>query len=146
MLHEHCATAGTVEVPEKTVCIMRVGYKVWLDQEGKVFGEGPCQLLMLVAEKKSLRQAALEMGMSYSKAWGLISRIEEKLGFGLLERRAGGKAGGGSELTPEAQLLMERYLDFSADVKEAMGRIYAEHFSSFEKDVSKRLKRIGRAK
>ncbi len=125
---------------------MRVAYKVWLDEGGKVFGEGPCELLGWVAAKKSLRQAALEMGMSYSKAWGLIARIEEKLGFELLERRAGGRAGGGSELTPEALLLMKRYREFSADVREAMGRIYKEHFGSFEKELRERGKRVGRAK
>lgn len=124
---------------------MRVAYKVWLDQEGKVFGEGPCELLRRVATRKSLRQAAIEMGMSYSKAWGLISRIEKKLGFGLLKRRAGGKAGGGSELTPEALLLLERYQEFSADVREAMGRIYERHFGSFENDLRGRGKRIGGA-
>lgn len=121
---------------------MRVAYKVWLDQDGKVFGEGPLELLKGVDSTKSLRQASAQMGMSYSKAWSLIRRIEEKLGFALLERRVGGRAGGGSELTPMARLLMEKYELLSADVRNAMATIYQKHFGSFNGGEVKRSRGI----
>jgi molybdate transport system regulatory protein len=131
-----------VEVPGEAAGIMRLAYKVWLDQGGKVFGEGPCELLGRVDDTKSLRQAALQMGMSYSKAWSLMRRLEKKIGFQVLRRKVGGKAGGGSELTPAGRLLMERYKDFSADVREAVARIYSEHFGSFEREVRRVTKEV----
>ena len=47
---------------------MKVSYRVWLDQRGKAFGEGPYRLLKRVGKTASLNQAASDMGMAYSKA------------------------------------------------------------------------------
>jgi molybdate transport system regulatory protein len=115
---------------------MKIAYKVWLDENGKAFGDGPYELLKWVEEKKSLHQAAQRMGMAYSKAWRLILTLEGRLGFPLLERKAGGPSGGGSQLTPAAKDLMERYEQFRKDVKDAMGRLYRNHFSSMFKEFS----------
>lgn len=65
---------------------MKVTYKVWLDNNGKAFGDGPYELLKRVEKTGSLHQATNQMGMSYSKAWRLIRALEERLGFTLLER------------------------------------------------------------
>jgi len=51
---------------------MKIGYKVWLDNDGKAFGDGPCELLERVEGTHSLHQAAKEMGMAYSTAWRLL--------------------------------------------------------------------------
>jgi molybdate transport system regulatory protein len=109
---------------------MKVAYKVWLDQDGKAFGDGPYDLLSRVEKTKSLHQAAHQMGMAYSKAWHLIRTIERRLGFTLLERKVGGQSGGGSQLTPMAKNLMKDYKQFRNDVKEAIGKIYQRHFGS----------------
>jgi len=109
---------------------MKVVYKVWIDQDGKVFGDGPHDLLKRVEKTKSLHQAAQQMGMSYSKAWRLIRTIEGRLGFALLERRVGGPSGGGSQLTPMARNLMKDYKQFRNDVKKAIEKIYQRHFGS----------------
>ena len=37
---------------------MKVGYKIWLENNGKAFGSGPCELLKGVQETSSLNQAA----------------------------------------------------------------------------------------
>jgi len=107
---------------------MKVSYRVWLDQHGKVFGEGPFRLLKRVGRTASLHQAASDMGMSYSKAWRLIQTLEERLGFKLLDRRIGGQSGGGSNLTPEAEGLVRQYERFRRDVKTAIEKIYLRHF------------------
>jgi molybdate transport system regulatory protein len=107
---------------------MKVAYKVWLDKNGKAFGDGPYELLRWVEKTKSLHQAARQMGMAYSKAWRLIQTLEERLGFPILERKAGGKSGGGSRVTPNAKELMEHYEKFRKDVEDAMERIYRRHF------------------
>ena len=60
---------------------MKLAYKVWLDNDGKAFGEGPYALLKYVRETGSLHQAAAQMGMSYRKAWLTIRASEQRLGF-----------------------------------------------------------------
>jgi molybdate transport system regulatory protein len=109
---------------------MKVSYKVWLDKNGKAFGDGPYELLRRVEETKSLHQAANQMGMAYSKAWRLIQTLEDRLGFALLERRVGGESGGGSQVTSNAKKLMNRYERFRKDVSIALERIYQKHFGS----------------
>jgi molybdate transport system regulatory protein len=109
---------------------MKVAYKVWLDQGGKAFGDGPYDLLRRVEKVKSLHRAAHQMKMSYSKAWRLIQTLEERLGFVLLERKVGGVSGGGSQVTSKARDFMSRYGRFHKDIEEALEKIYLKHFGS----------------
>jgi len=107
---------------------MKIAYKVWLDQKGKAFGDGPHELLKRVEKTESLHQAAKQMGMSYSKAWRLIRTLEERLGFVILERKAGGHFGGGSRVTPQGKDLMNHYERFRRDVEKGLEKIYRKHF------------------
>ncbi len=106
----------------------KVGYKVWLDKNGKAFGEGPYELLKRVDETRSLHWAAKEMGMAYSKAWRLMGAMERRLGFLLIERKVGGLSGGGSRVTSQGKELMKRYKDFQKDVNTSLEKIYRTHF------------------
>ena len=112
---------------------MKVGYKVWLDNDGKAFGDGPYELLKQVGETHSLHRAAKEMGMAYSKAWRLIRAMEKRLGFLLIERKVGGLSGGGSLVTSQGKELMKRYTHFRRDVSASLEKIYRTHFN-FEKN------------
>ncbi|MGA2315547.1 MAG: LysR family transcriptional regulator [Thermodesulfobacteriota bacterium] len=107
---------------------MRIGYKVWLDNNGKAFGDGPYKLLRRVEKMGSLHQAAKQMGMSYSKAWRLIRTLEERLGFTLLERKVGGLSGGGSRVTPKGKDLMNHYERFRRNVEKGLEKIYQKYF------------------
>jgi molybdate transport system regulatory protein len=107
---------------------MKIMYKVWLDCDGKAFGEGPDKLLQRVEASGSLHKAAAQMKMSYRKAWLMLRAMEQRLGFPLLERKVGGVSGGGSRLTPEARVLMKRYEAFRQEVEGALQAIYTKHF------------------
>jgi molybdate transport system regulatory protein len=107
---------------------MKIGYKVWLDCDGKAFGEGPDKLLQKVEATGSLHRAAADMKMSYRKAWLMLRAMERRLGFTLLERKVGGVSGGGSRLTPEARDFMKRYEAFRQEVEGALREIYGRHF------------------
>lgn len=109
---------------------MKMGYKIWLDQNGKAFGNGPYELLKRVERAGSLRKAAGQMKMSYSKAWRLIQLLEGRLGFPLLNKKVGGIYGGGSLLTPEAKDLMDHYEKFQKEVRESLNQIFQKHFGS----------------
>jgi molybdate transport system regulatory protein len=107
---------------------VKIAYKIWLENNGKAFGDGPHELLRRVAKTRSLHRAAREMGMAYSKAWKLIQSLEKRLGFDLIERQVGGPCGGGSSLTPEARGLMEKYAALRKDVDEVLKKMYRRHF------------------
>ncbi|WZL74989.1 LysR family transcriptional regulator [Clostridiaceae bacterium 35-E11] len=109
--------------------------KIWLEKDKKAFGEGPCKLLEKVEKLGSLNQAAKEMGMSYSKAWNIVNRAEEQLGFLILERRTGGTEGGGSLLTKEAKILMKQYKDFYQEAETLLTSLYKKHLQQiFDKE------------
>ena len=94
----------------------------------KFFGEGPLQLLRSVERTGSLRAAALEMEMAYSKASKLLKQAEANLGFSLTTRSAGGKDGGGSVLTPEGKRWLRQYEAYRNACVEANKAIYRQHF------------------
>jgi molybdate transport system regulatory protein len=93
--------------------------KLWFENEnGYVFGEGAFRLLTKIQECGTLKNSAIELGMSYRHAWGTIKRIESRIGRPLLKTRKGGRMPGGSELTIEAKLLMDKYFQAEKSLKE----------------------------
>lgn len=107
---------------------MKIAYKVWLENDGKAFGEGPFRLLEMVIEKGSLSGAAKSLNMSYQKAWSIIRMSEERLGFPLLERRIGGVAGGGSQVTKAGKEFMELYKCFRRETEKTLEDVFQKYF------------------
>lgn len=102
---------------------------ILFDDEGeKFFGEGPARLLRGIAEKGSLRAAALSMEMAYTKALTIIKNAENALGFPLLIRSTGGKSGGGSKLTTEGKEWLEKYEAYRDACVQANRKLYLEFF------------------
>ena len=111
---------------------MHLRYKLWLDNEGKAFGDGPYALLEGVQRTGSLSRACAELRMSYNKGWRLMREMELRLGFSLIERRTGGVEGGGSELTPEAIDLMRRFRALKTEADACLQDLYRRHFGTSE--------------
>lgn len=102
---------------------------VFTDDNGtKFFGEGPFRLLCCVEKTGSLRAAAMEMEMAYSKASKILKQAEANLGFSLTSRSAGGKDGGGSVLTPEGKQWLSRYKAYRDACIRANQVLYRQHF------------------
>ena len=97
------------------------------DAGERFFGEGPCRLLHLIEETGSLRSAAAQMGLSYSKALRLVQHVEKELGFALTCKTIGGRGGGGSTLTAEARQFLERYEAY----RDACVQTSREFYSAF---------------
>lgn len=114
---------------------MRLMYKIWLDYRGRAFGDGPARLLDGVEQSGSLRKAALELGMSYNKAWRILHAAEQRLGFPLLDRSVGGSLGGGSHLTREAQDLLNRYRALAAEADKVLEDVFQRHFADWEDPI-----------
>lgn len=94
----------------------------------KFFGEGPYRLLKGIERLSSLRAAAGEEGMAYSKAFALIKNAEQALGFPLTEKKVGGKSGGGSVLTERAKEFLSKYELWREKVNAACLTAYEEVF------------------
>lgn len=102
----------------------------FLNDEGeKFFGEGPARLLHGIEQTGSLRAAAMSMNMAYTKALRLIRNAEAALGFSLIDRKTGGKDGGGSRLTERGKEWLHRYEAYRDACKQANSRLYLEFFS-----------------
>lgn len=99
--------------------------------DAKCFGPGVAQLLHCVERLHSLRAAALEMEMAYSKAWTIIRNAENALNFKLLDSTIGGKNGGGATLTPEGTALLAAYDRFCQELREYGDALFTERFQEF---------------
>ena len=94
----------------------------------KFFGDGPARLLRAIEACGSLRAAAISMDMAYTKALKLMKQAETALGFPLTTRTTGGKSGGGSVLTAEGKVWLDRYEAYVAACTEANRMLLREFF------------------
>ena len=112
---------------------MDFGYKLWLEEEDKkIFGRGPMELLKKIDELGSLRKASIHMNMSYSKAWNLIKDLEDSLSLEILEKKIGGQQGGGSSLTQDARNLIDSYSKFSQEADKSIRLIFEKYFKDMK--------------
>jgi molybdate transport system regulatory protein len=77
--------------------------------EDIALGPGKVDLLQLVGETGSIREAADRMGMSYMRAWTLIKTMNACFKEPLVEAARGGKAGGGARLTETGRKALTLY-------------------------------------
>ena len=88
----------------------KVNGSLWLEcRDEKYFGPGPVELLERIEQTGSILSAAKQMGMSYKKAWEIISRLNRHAAKPLVETQVGGEKGGGSVISPEAKKLIDGY-------------------------------------
>ncbi|ASU34909.1 winged helix-turn-helix domain-containing protein [Mucilaginibacter xinganensis] len=74
--------------------------RVWMETSGeKILGHGRVELLERIKESGSIRQAALQMKMSYKQAWDLINHMNTHFSSPLVISHRGGKGGGNAVVT-----------------------------------------------
>ncbi len=95
----------------------------------KCFGPGVALLLEKIKENKSMRKAAFEIGMSYSKAWTIIRRAQKNLGFTLINSKAGGADGGGATLTENGEKMLSVFREFENELFLYTEDKFTEYFS-----------------
>jgi molybdate transport system regulatory protein len=66
---------------------------------GVGIGPGKIGLLAAIAETGSIAAAGRSLGMSYKRAWHLVTAMNEQFPSPLVEGAKGGRAGGGATLT-----------------------------------------------
>ncbi len=84
--------------------------RIWIESEHGVFlGEGRVKLLKAIAQTGSLSKAASDLGMSYKKAWNLLDSMNKSTKEPLVITSTGGKGGGGANLTPYGEKVIETF-------------------------------------
>lgn len=90
--------------------MIRLAGRIWVETEnGKLLGHGRIELLERVHACGSLRQAALQMGMSYKRAWDLIGDMNNQFAQPLTISTRGGKGGGKAVVTPKGLAVIAQY-------------------------------------
>ena len=97
--------------------------RLWIEGPADRFlGIGRLELLERIADTGSISRAAKEMGMSYKKAWDLVSSMNTQARQPLVGTQAGGAHGGGAALTEagaqavaEFRAMQARFEQFLAD-------------------------------
>jgi molybdate transport system regulatory protein len=106
-------------LPTKTY---RLNGRLWLEtEEGRFLGIGRLELLEHIAALGSISKAAQAMGMSYKRAWDLVSSLNAQSTTPLVATQTGGAKGGGAVVTAAGheailafQLVQARFQAFMA--------------------------------
>jgi len=105
--------------------------KLWIEVNGApIFGRGRSSLLHAIEQYGSINRAAQEMNISYRKAWSYLETMETRLGVKLVERKTGGRNGGGAVLTDVARRLIRNYEQMELEVRRMVDRQFADLFGS----------------
>jgi molybdate transport system regulatory protein len=96
--------------------------------EDIVVSEEGFMLLLEIHKEQSIVAAAKNMKISYRKVWGLLRDIEYNLGFALVGKKRGGKAGGRTTFTEEGRMLFNAFTSLKADLESADKEIIRSFF------------------
>jgi molybdate transport system regulatory protein len=98
-----------------------------LRSDGKLLiGRDRIKVLEAVAEYKSISKAAKAVGFSYKAAWDAVSAINNLLPSPAFVTKAGGKSGGGAEVTAEGLKLIETFHKLEARLSQLSSMIAKE--------------------
>ena len=93
--------------------------RIWVELAGeKILGHGRIELLERIQRSGSIRQAALQMKMSYKQAWDLINHMNTHFKQPLVSSHRGGKGGGNATLTAEGLRVIAEFHRLQEKFKE----------------------------
>jgi molybdate transport system regulatory protein len=72
-------------------------------------GPGKADLLEAIGQYGSISAAAKSMGMSYKRAWDLVSTMNQAFREPLVTTSTGGAQGGGAQVTAFGAGILQRY-------------------------------------
>jgi molybdate transport system regulatory protein len=78
-------------------------------RDAVAFGPGKAALLEHIRDTGSIAAAGRRMKMSYTRAWGLVTDMNDDFRAPLVESAKGGAARGGATLTTLGLEVLERY-------------------------------------
>ena len=107
--------------------------RVDLGAAGRI-GPGKVLLLEMIAEHGSISAAGRAMGLPYRHAWELVEQLNTAFRVPVVARQAGGRHGGGAELTGFGRELLWHL----RRVQTAAERAAARHLAAIETALKRR--------
>jgi len=102
----------------------RLHGRLWIKgPEGTFIGYGRVVLLERIREHGSISAAARSMEMSYRHAWKLVDSMNRQSRMPVVEKKIGGRGGGGAILTSTGEHAIDCFWSAHRDFKEFL----AEH-------------------
>ena len=98
----------------------------------KFMGIGVLWVLQKTRELGSLRAAASDLGISYSKVYRMIVNLEDNLGVKVVDRRKGGSDRSGATLTEFGERFADVYDRFQKECKALLN----EPFVKFTEEMN----------
>ena len=86
-------------------------------------GPGKAGLIEAIDRTGSISAAARLMGMSYRRAWNLVDGMNKDFKKPIVKTNAGGKGGGGAEITPTGLEVLDLYREIES---KAMASVESE--------------------
>lgn len=83
-------------------------------------GPGKVRLLEHIGATGSISAAGRAMNMSYRRAWLLVDSLNQIFREPVVLTQAGGRSGGGAELTPFGRALVERYRAMEREARRSL--------------------------
>ncbi|MDI9610036.1 MAG: substrate-binding domain-containing protein [Archaeoglobales archaeon] len=97
-----------------------IRYDALIEYEGEIIVDSKvARILRAVNENRSLISASKALGMSYTKLWNTISKLERLTGKKILDTKKGGIDRGKAELTEFGKKLLEIYENSISKLEEA---------------------------
>src|ERR1700735_4773112 len=114
--------------------------------ENSNLGPGKIALLEGIRTCGSLSEAARRMGISYRRAWLLLDSLNKSFDVPATVNSAGGRGGGGAEITPFGVLLIERYREVERKLNDVAGECLEEIRSRVKRKAVTSARRVAVAK
>jgi molybdate transport repressor ModE-like protein len=105
-------------------------YEIWLKtiKDQVIMNEDCLMLLGQIKALGSIKLAAEKNKISYRKAWDIIEKSENILGFKLVEKQRGGKDGGHTGLSSDGENLVNAYNELKNDIDLSIKKITKKFF------------------
>lgn len=97
--------------------------RIWIDgKEGTFLGYGRIVLLERIRQYGSITKAARSMEMSYRHAWELVDSMNRQAPEPFVKTTAGGKDGGGTQLTEAGEKAISFFWKFYDDFQKFLAQ------------------------
>ena len=103
--------------------------------QGAFFGHTRVRLLEAIDQHGSISQAAPQVPLSYKAAWDAVDAMNRLADQPLVQRSAGGRAGGGTVLTEHGRRLVAMYRAVHAQYQAALDHLAGQFASTPVGDV-----------
>ena len=118
------------QLEEHNSAILHPVLHMKLEQESPFFSARLKLLLYLLADTNNMRTSCACSGIAHSKAWDMINRLEQHLGYSVVERQRGGRSGGSTRLTQQGRDFLTAYHDFEQTVHRFTQEEFKKRFIS----------------